>query len=102
LLFGRELVFWAALATLLEMQDLLAQGATVVDVRSPAEFATGHAKSAINIPLDELERRIGELDREKPVVLCCASGGRSGRACALLAAMGYNAHNAGPWANLPH
>ena len=82
------------------MKDLLANGAVIVDVRTPAEFAGGHPKAAVNIPLDQLEARAAEIARDKPVLLCCASGGRSARATSYLKGLGYDAHNAGPWTNL--
>jgi len=66
-------------------------GAKLVDVRTPSEFADGHAPSAINIPLDELGKRMGELEAHKTgdLYLICHSGGRSGRAQGLLSAAGF-------------
>lgn len=69
----------------------------VIDVRTPGEFAGGHALGSRNIPLDQLEVRLAELDRSRPVVLCCATGSRSGMASRWLKALGYDATNAGPW-----
>lgn len=69
----------------------------IVDVRTPGEFAGGHAPDSLNIPLDQLEARVGELTKDRPVVLCCATGARSGLATQWLRAMGYDATNAGPW-----
>ena len=62
-----------------------------VDVRSPGEYAGGHVDGALNIPLDQLQRRIGELggDRSREIVLYCASGGRSAMACGLLHQLGF-------------
>lgn len=71
--------------------------AQIVDVRTPGEFAAGHAPDSLNIPLDQLEARVGELAKDRPVVLCCATGARSGLATQWLRAMGYDATNAGPW-----
>ena len=59
-------------------------GAIVVDVRSPADFAAGHLPNARNIPLAELDKRMGELPAGKPVLICCNSGATSGRATSLL------------------
>jgi len=79
---------------------LAADGAQFVDVRTPAEFAAGSRPGTINIPLDELSARAGKLDKTKPVVLCCASGARSGIAAGLLKKMGFTSvTNAGPWQN---
>lgn len=84
-----------------DLMDLKAAGAQVVDVRTPAEFAQGHAAGSRNIPLDELGRRMPEIDRAVPVIVCCASGGRSGQAKAMLEQAGFpDVHNAGPWTRL--
>lgn len=67
--------------------------AVVVDVREPSEFAAGHLPNARNIPVAELERRVGELPGSKPVLLCCATGVRSGRAAATLGKDGRQVFN---------
>ncbi len=58
----------------------------LIDVRSPGEYAGGHLEGSINVPLDEFTRRITELvpDKATPIVLCCASGARSGAAAGWL------------------
>ena len=85
-----------------QLDALLSEGAQVVDVRTPAEFRRGHAEGARNIPLDQLEARAQELDPARPVLLCCASGARSGLALSLLKQRGFRTvHNAGPWTALP-
>ena len=62
------------------IEELIKQGSTIVDVRTPGEFMGGHVVGSINIPLQEIEQRIDELTALKqPLVLCCASGGRSGK-----------------------
>lgn len=82
------------------LPELLRRGAVVVDVRSPAEFAAGARPGSLNIPLGELEKRAGELDASKPVIVCCASGTRSAMAASLLARRGFKeVVNAGPWRN---
>lgn len=60
----------------------------VVDVRSAAEFSGGHLPNSRNIPLEELDRRASELPANRPVLLVCQSGARSGRAVAKLKAAG--------------
>lgn len=83
-----------------QLPTLIRQGAVVVDVRSRAEFSGGAVQGSLNIPLDELDSESEKLDREKPVVLCCASGTRSAMAVALLKRKGFrNVVNAGPWRN---
>ena len=74
--------------------------ALVVDVRSPEEFAGGHCPGSINIPLNTLEARYLELDKLRPLILCCASGGRSGMAMGFLKSKGFDqVINAGAWTN---
>jgi rhodanese-related sulfurtransferase len=80
-----------------EARALVGQGAALVDVRSPAEFASGHVPGSRNIPLDQLPSRLGELDATKPVVVCCLSGGRSARAAGVLRQAGLTVHDLGPW-----
>lgn len=65
--------------------------ATVVDVREATEFATGHLPDAKNIPLGELSKRVGELDKFKnrSVILVCKSGARSNSAAGVLAKAGF-------------
>lgn len=68
----------------------VAAGARVVDVRSPGEFASGHVPGAINVPVHELGRRLGELGPvDAPVVLYCASGARSASAAQALRRAGF-------------
>ncbi len=76
-----------------------AESATIVDVRSPGEFAGGHVEGSINIPLDEVKSRVDEFKKmSTPLILCCASGGRSGMAMAKLEAEGLsNLYNGGGW-----
>jgi phage shock protein E len=62
-------------------------GAVLLDVRTPAEFAGGHVRGAVNIPLSELDARVAEIEAER-VVVYCQSGGRSGRAAESLRARG--------------
>lgn len=72
--------------------------ATVIDVRTPQEFHQGAVEGSINIPLDEVEARIEEIRKlEGPVILCCASGSRSGLAEEILTASGIACENGGPW-----
>ena len=83
------------------LQQVIADGAIVVDVRSAGEFAGGHSKGAKNIPLDDLPAKITQIKGwNKPVVVCCASGMRSSRAKSLLESKGIEVHDAGPWTTL--
>ena len=83
------------------LPELKKNGATFVDVRSAGEFASANAPGTINIPLQELGGRLAEIPRSSPVVLCCASGTRSGLAKVLLRKNGYlTVHNIGAWSKL--
>jgi len=78
----------------------LESGALVIDVRSPGEFASGHLRSAINIPLPEIEAAVPRRvkDRSKVLLLHCQSGMRSGVACKKLKRLGYvNTFNLGSY-----
>ena len=63
----------------------------VLDVREDDEWTAGRIEGAVHIPLGELDRRVSELDRTRPVVTVCRSGGRAGKAAELLRAAGVNA-----------
>lgn len=82
--------------------DLVKKGAIVLDVRSKGEFAGGHVKNSINIPVDQLLKNLSRLkDKNKTIITCCASGMRSGSAKTLLLKNGYtDVHNGGGWASL--
>ena len=64
--------------------------AIVIDVRTPAEYLEGHIPDVANIPLDELEKRTGEVPRDKEVVLICHSGNRSMQGTKLLRSKGFD------------
>lgn len=80
---------------------LLEQGATIVDVRTKAEFQNGHIKGAVNIPLNNLSNHYAKLDKTKPIITCCASGIRSAQAKSILQANGFKeVYNGGGWSGL--
>ena len=56
----------------------------LVDVRDPDEFAAGHFKTAINMPVDELEQKVQTLPKDKPIVFVCSTGARSGESFYML------------------
>jgi phage shock protein E len=69
---------------------LVAEGAVLLDVRSPEEFREGHPKEARNIPVHELQQRLAEVGPPgTKVVVYCASGGRSAWATEMLNRSGY-------------
>lgn len=74
------------------------QKVTIVDVRTPAEFMGGNVHGSINIPLQEIEQRIDEIKSlSQPLILCCASGARSGQAANFLNSRGIECKNGGGW-----
>jgi len=75
-----------------EARQLVQAGARLVDVRTPAEFAAGHIAGAINIPVQQLDARMSELQpKDSAVVLYCRSGHRSGNASRMLKNAGFTA-----------
>jgi len=73
--------------------------ATIIDVREPGEVAMGCVEGSINIPLGQVPLKVEEFkNMKKPLVLCCASGNRSGQAVQFLAANGVeDIYNGGGW-----
>jgi phage shock protein E len=85
------------------IREKIAAGARVVDVRTPAEFQDGAYRGAVNIPLSSLAARLKELEpKDKPIVLYCASGARSGQAARMLKQAGFaDVINAGGLDDMP-
>jgi rhodanese-related sulfurtransferase len=74
-----------------EARRLVAEGAILIDVRSPKEFANGHAPGALNLPIDGFEHHVDELLAEqRAMVLYCAAGVRCNKAAVLLQEAGSN------------
>lgn len=71
---------------------------TIVDVRTPEEFMGGHVAGSINIPLQEVPNRVEEFAAmAQPILLCCASGNRSGQATIFLKGNNIDCENGGSW-----
>lgn len=84
-----------------DLNELRASGALVVDVRTPAEYKDGHLKGAINLPLQTLGNNLNKLKKDQVIITCCRSGSRSGMAKRMLKANGFEqVHNGGPWTSL--
>ncbi len=64
-----------------------------VDVRRPDEYAEGHIKDVISMPVDDVLARVDELPKDKKLLFICAVGVRSGLACEMAAAMGVDSEN---------
>lgn len=76
-----------------DIETLLQQDVTFLDVREPIETANGHIEGAVKIPLGDLRKRMNELDKSKPIYICCHSGARSYNACRLLSQNGFKCKN---------
>lgn len=79
-----------------EAQKLVAEGAFLLDVRTTQEFGDRHLEGATNIPVSDIQKRLSELPKDKPIVVYCASGGRSAMATDVLRDQGYDAKDLGP------
>lgn len=79
---------WQDMSTLLKRKDI-----TLLDVQTKEEYADAHFKGSVNIPVDELRQRLGELDKTKPIYVNCYSGLRSYIACRILTANGFTCSN---------
>lgn len=80
------------------IEEIIKSGkATIVDVRTPSEFMGGHVNGSINIPLQELPKRLPEFKKMENIILCCASGNRSGQATEFLRQNGIECTNGGSW-----
>jgi len=85
-----------------DYKAMVSSGAVIVDVRSEAEFYSGHIENSINIPLGGLSSKISEFkDKDQPIITCCASGMRSAAAAKVFSSKGYtNVVNGGGWSSL--
>lgn len=78
------------------------QGALLLDVRTPEEFAQGHVEGARNLPVQELEAQLASLSgkKDQPIVVYCRSGHRSSRAAKILQGAGFTSvHDLGAMSN---
>jgi phage shock protein E len=83
------------------LQEVISNGATILDVRTKGEYQSGHLKNSINIPLDKLQQNFKKLNRNKPIITCCASGARSSSARRILKSNGFDqVYNGGSWYSL--
>jgi len=84
-----------------KLRDAMSRGAVIIDVRTSGEFASGHIKGSQNIPLDKINGQVERIKKmNKPVVVCCASGMRSGSAKSILSNKGIECYNGGGWHSL--
>ena len=85
------------------LDQLLAKGAVVLDVRTVSEYEDGHIAGSLNIPLSKLRTQYTLLDTDKTYITCCSHGLRSVKAVEVLKERGFkNIYNGGPWTELEH
>jgi phage shock protein E len=84
-----------------DLAQLIKDGAVIIDVRSKSEFASGHVKGSVNIPLEQIGNNADKLKKHPYIITCCRSGNRSGMAKRILASKGLsNVTNGGSWQNV--
>ena len=78
-----------------EVQEKLENGEklNLIDVRELEEIQTGHIAGITHIPVGSIESRINELSKDKPYIIVCRSGARSGRATEFLQSQGFDVTN---------
>jgi rhodanese-related sulfurtransferase len=80
------------------IEKLVHGGAFLVDVRTPSEYASGHAPNSVNIPLDQIQNQLAKFKGKKDIVVFCRSGNRSSQAKTILEQNGFkNVVNGGTW-----
>lgn len=80
------------------MENQIKQGAFLVDVRSPLEFASGNVKGSTNIPLDQISNQLSKFKEKESIIVFCRSGMRSSQAKSILEKNGFaNVINGGTW-----
>lgn len=81
-----------------DLKSVINEGAFLVDVRTPAEFAEAHVPGSVNIPLDKIASELPRFRGRKNIVVFCRSGARSGQAKTMLEQSGFaNVVNGGSW-----
>jgi rhodanese-related sulfurtransferase len=84
-----------------DLENIIKNGALIVDVRTPEEFKEGHIEGSLNVPLDEIPNAVAWMQKDVPTVLVCASGNRSAQAVMILKANGFlKVYNGGAWDSL--
>jgi rhodanese-related sulfurtransferase len=71
------------------IREAIRRGAYIIDVRTPQEYKMGHIQQAVNIPLDQIRKNSDKIRKiDKPIITCCQTGSRSGRARSILKRQG--------------
>lgn len=83
------------------LETVVKDGAFLVDVRTPAEFAEGNVKGSVNIPLDQVQNQLAKFKAKENIVVFCRSGNRSSQAKSILEQNGFNnVTNGGTWQDI--
>ena len=84
----------------INLDEVIAKGAIILDVRTKKEYAEGHMNGSLNVSLDKIYDSMSWLLKDVPIITCCASGDRSQTAKEILEANGYEkVYNGGAWNN---
>ena len=84
-----------------DLKSIIDQGAFLVDVREPGEFADGSTKGAVNIPLGTVALQLNKFKAKENIIVFCRSGNRSAQAKTILEQNGFtNVVNGGTWQNV--
>jgi len=84
-----------------DLKKIITEGAFLVDVRTPGEFAGGHVKGSVNIPLNTVPAQLSKFKNKKNIIVFCLSGGRSSQAKSILEQNGFaNVVNGKTWTNV--
>lgn len=84
-----------------DLKELVNKGAQIIDVRTKEEYQSGHIRGSVNIPLQNLSNNLSKIKKDKPVIICCASGVRSASAKSILNSLSYaEVYNGGGWRSL--
>ena len=84
-----------------QVEEYMASGAVILDVRTQREWDSGHVENSVHIPLNELKNRVGEVKAlNKPIIACCKSGVRSAKAAKFLNLNNIDAINGGGWVRI--
>lgn len=84
-----------------DFAELVRKGAQIIDVRTKEEYSAGHIPESINIPLHDLLNSLKKITKDKPLIVCCASGMRSASAKNILLSKGFaSVYNGGGWLSL--
>jgi len=83
--------------------DLINRSVIIMDVRTKREYQDGHIKTSVNIPLNHLKDQLSKLNKDIPIITCCASGSRSSVAKRILKSAGFSeVYNGGAWQSLEY